>query len=439
MDETTVRRTQTILFLCLACGCGCRQEDEGPASAPPPASNPAASQAGSRPTESDQDARQVDQLRALGYIGYSPEKADPNLSGVTRNNPDRACPGYNLYGNPQHCSAYLIDMMGKVIRSWRDPTARRWANCILLPDGDLLAVARAAIPKKDRVADDLSRHIIRFAWSGEERSRQFLPVHHDIKLTSSGQLLTLTKSYRLVPEIRSDYLICDHQLTLLSPEGDILEQRSIYDLLNARPHLFTFETVEPQQKRRTPVIDLIHSNSIEWLRHEHLTQRARIYSLQNVLFCIRNQNAMAIVDWESGELLWSWGQGQLCGPHDATMLENGHILVFDNGRTRGWSRVLEVDPVTDRIVWEYRSPEPTDFFTNTRGSSQRLPNGNTLVVDSDHGRAFEITSDGEIVWEFFNPLFNDEGHRSCIERMKRYDQSYVDAILEASEAPGASR
>ena len=36
-------------------------------------------------------------------------------------------------------------------------------------------------------------------------------------------------------------------------------------------------------------------------------------------------------------------------------------------------------------------------------TSQRLPGGNVLVTESDNGRAFEITPDGDVVWDFYNP------------------------------------
>ena len=36
--------------------------------------------------------------------------------------------------------------------------------------------------------------------------------------------------------------------------------------------------------------------------------------------------------------------------------------------------------------------------------AQRLPNGNTLVVETDGGRALELTGDGEVVWEFRSPF-----------------------------------
>jgi hypothetical protein len=54
-----------------------------------------------------------------------------------------------------------------------------------------------------------------------------------------------------------------------------------------------------------------------------------------------------------------------------------------------------------------------------RGGAQRLPNGNTLITESDKGRAFEVTREGEIVWDFYNPDTGSEGRTGIIYRFFR--------------------
>ena len=88
------------------------------------------------------------------------------------------------------------------------------------------------------------------------------------------------------------------------------------------------------------------------------------------------------------------------------MLENGNILVFDNGTYRGHSIVREIEPRSGEIVWQY-AHQPRQFyhhkfFSFSWGSAQRLPNGNTFSLDGNRGRLFEITPAGEIVWEYVN-------------------------------------
>ena len=116
-------------------------------------------------------------------------------------------------------------------------------------------------------------------------------------------------------------------------------------------------------------------------------------------------------------------------PHDATYLRNGNILVFDNGVADRRSRVVEVNPQSGRIEWQYDGGRDHNFYTRARGSAQRLPNGNTLVAVSDSGQAFEVTRDGRVVWEFFNPVLDEENHRATIVRVKRYETELVERFL----------
>ena len=39
------------------------------------------------------------------------------------------------------------------------------------------------------------------------------------------------------------------------------------------------------------------------------------------------------------------------------------------------------------------------------GGVRRLPNGNTLICETIHGPIFQVTPDGEIVWEYINSDF----------------------------------
>ena len=92
-------------------------------------------------------------------------------------------------------------------------------------------------------------------------------------------------------------------------------------------------------------------------------------------------------------------------------LDSGRMLLFDNNRKAlRRSSVLEFDPLTGEVFWSYQADEEDVFFSQSCGAAQRLPNGNTLVTESDYGRAFELTPEKEIVWEYHNPArAGDEG------------------------------
>jgi outer membrane protein assembly factor BamB len=123
-----------------------------------------------------------------------------------------------------------------------------------------------------------------------------------------------------------------------------------------------------------------------------------------------------VVDFETGELVWQWGEHELEWPHDATVLDSGRVMIFDNGFRRESSRVVELEPETGAIVWEYSA---RDFFTPTRGSAQRLPDGNTLVTESDKGRVFEVTPSGERVWEYWSDDLTTEKGQTLRRRLYR--------------------
>ena len=65
--------------------------------------------------------------------------------------------------------------------------------------------------------------------------------------------------------------------------------------------------------------------------------------------------------------------------------------------------MIEFDPFTQEIAWAFEGDETNGFHSETCGSNQRFPNGNTLISESDSGRAFEVTANKQVVWEFYNP------------------------------------
>jgi hypothetical protein len=137
-----------------------------------------------------------------------------------------------------------------------------------------------------------------------------------------------------------------------------------------------------------------------------------------VLVGFRELDLIAVLDVDEPRVVWTWGAGELDRPHHPTFLPNGHILVFDNGARRGYSRVLEVDPRSRAIVWSYAKRSKPAFFSEARGGATPLPHGNVLITESDQGRVFEVDRGGRVVWEYWNPDFV-AGRRRQIYRMSR--------------------
>ena len=374
---------------------------------------------------------QLNALRALPYAGYSEVAEDEHADGVVRFDRERACPGYNLYTIRNKCRAELVDMDGKVVRAWQRLRSSRWERSVLMPDGDLLVIGydRSDLPA-NQIADE-SRFIQRLDWNDRQIWKRQLTVHHDVEEMPDGRLMTLTFSRRQLPAISATTVARDDEITLLNQSGEVLERMSLYDAVAARPEIFPLQEVAPSTVGGPEWIDIFHANSVEWTARPGLPGKHPIYEPGNILVSMRNQDRIAVFNLARRELIWAWGLGELSGQHDAQILENGHIMIFDNGMKQQRSRIIEFDPIRGEIVWTYEAPNPKSFYSMAMGGNQRLPNGNTLIADSLAGTAFEVTPAGDVVWEFRCPHRDLQGRRAAIVRMTRCPVGWVENTTEA--------
>jgi hypothetical protein len=422
----------TLGVLGFALGCG-----------PGPASSPNEDKPSEQQSASAQD---LDALRALPYAGGA-GVADPNLQKVTVFDQQRSFPGYNLVVIEESCAAELVSPRGEAVHRWERSPCAHWGHAELLEDNTLLVIATEGEVTTQRArsepvasADDESdesdsdsegsasgrktRVLMKLDWDGRVLWKQRLHAHHEMDVLPDGRIAVLTSRRRWDESIHPTARIHDNRIQLLSADGEKLESASILDLLRSRPERFQIQPVEAREKEDgVESIGLLHCNGLEWLTPAPaLAAKDPLYGPDRLLLTCRHQDVVAIIDWTQRELLWAWGQGEISGPHDATLLDNGHVLLFDNGLGREWSRVVEVDPLTDEIVWEYRAPE---LYTIARGSSQRLPNGNTLIAESEDGRALEVTPEGEVVWEYYSPHIDEDGQRAILPKIRRLDPERV--------------
>jgi hypothetical protein len=377
----------------------------GSTAAQPPSREPAAVEI---------DREQLDRLRSIGYVG-SIETGGARLRlGLLGRDPKRLAPGLTFYTSFGDCRAMLVDSVGREVRSWHTEGCKRWGHSVLLPDGDVLAIHYDA--------GALTRQLVRFSWGGTERWRRELPVHHDAEVTPSGEIATLLFRHRMLPELAAVVEVRDNAIALLDLEGRIREEVSLIDLFRSAPEILPLEPVAPRERSGGGLeLDLLHANSVEWMSRPELARRDPFYAPHHVLVSLRHQDAIVVIDWRTRRPVWAWGRGELSGPHDATWLSNGNILIFDNGIARQWSRVVELDPLRHRIVWEYRMPDPSDFYTLRHGSAQRLANGNTLIAYSEQARVFEVTAEGEIVWDFRSRRVDRDGAPIVVYRARRLE------------------
>jgi hypothetical protein len=402
-----MRALPLVLAAALA-GCGDPAGDDPPPPAPDRATLP-------------EEPEPMDALSALGYAAWD-EDADEQASGVVLHDRERAWRGYNLFTNDVD-RALLVDMDGRVVHSWRLPGRHRFEWADLLEGGDVLAVS-------------VGECAARLAWDGTPVWTLEEPAHHDARQGEDGSVWTIVWG-ETVPlagrPVRFD------ELVRLDEQGAPLER---WDTLEHQPALLAMhgptdldeplpEGAEPER----PYFDYYHLNSVQPLPATPLGERDPRFGAGNLLICLRNVDTICILDRETLEVVWHWGQGELQLPHMPTMLPSGNVLVFDNGTWRERSRVLELDPVTNEVVWSWGDAPDQDLWSRWRGSAQRLPNGNTLICESERGRAFEVTPGGEVVWDFWNPELVD-GKRKRIYRMTRVAPELVEPLLAAGRPSG---
>ena len=142
--------------------------------------------------------------------------------------------------------------------------------------------------------------------------------------------------------------------------------------------------------------DIFHANSVYIVESE---AEESATTAGEILISLWNLNALVSVDLVEERVSWML-TGKRRGQHQAQLLSNGNILLLDNlGGNRkapfklNQSEVLELNPLSQEIVWRYTESGESPFFTPWLGYVQRLENGNTWVPRESVGTAWSFLSD----------------------------------------------
>ena len=356
-------------------------------------------------------------------------------TGLRACDPDRAFPGLTLLApHSGHGEVYLIDLQGNVTHSWQMPYPPGLYGYI---------TERGTLFYNGKTVDESGSYISRLPFKGgaalevDWNGRILWEVkhpdhHHDGIRLRNGNVLLLCMTqlpHDLHSKIKGGMPGTEHN-------GEIYGDRLIEMTTDGQVkwEWRTWEHLDPETDRITAVQDL----RTEWGRGNGLAEMPN----GDIVMSSREISTVIIIDRKTDQVIWKLGAPPLCGQHAPVPLANGNLLLFDNGphrldHTMPFSRVIEVDLATKQIVWKYQEKREYEFFSPWISNAQRLPNGNTLVCEGDFGRFFEVTIDGELVWEYVNPYFYD-GPRGLNNRVFRAYRYSAEEIARA-RATGDAR
>lgn len=346
------------------------------------------------------------------------------LKGLVYSEQGKAAAGYTLFAPCNH-DVWLINEKGEIVNRWQVPTYVPGSHAELMENGHLLYLAY------DRSLEDLNLiaefagmggTIMELDWDSNLIWKLDIPYqHHSFAMDSqTGNIIVSTYSpagvipKEIASRIGGGLPGSEHEGNIYSDilyeinrKGEIVWEWKAYEHLD--PEQDAFSLLE----RRViwPYI-----NSLKILPNGEL------------LFSSRHTSTVFKLNRKTGEITGRYGKGQLSLQHDARPLPNGNFTVFDNGIQRHdmkpyHSRVVEIDPKTDSIVWEYTAPVPSDFFSPICSGAIRLKNGNTFICEAMTGRVFQVTPEKEIVWEYVSPFM---GFNMGVEMNFLWDAYFYD-------------
>lgn len=424
-------------------------------------------------------------------------------TGTTCYNPKKCYNGYTLFPAPG-IGAMLIDMNGKVVHLWKD--LQGMPNK-LLPGGIVLGHLGERdknISYQDKINLVEVNWEGEVIWKFDHneyvedpgiKAQWMARCHHDFQRegnpvgyyvpgqtpkVNSGKTLILTHS-DLINEKISLHNLIDDRIIEVDYDGKLLWEWKLSDHFKE----LGFSEMQKNSIYRNPNIvptsgqgDWAHVNCASYLgANKWFNNGDERFNPENIILDSREANIMFIVSHKTGKIVWKIGpdftaskelriMGPIIGMHNSHMIPEGlpgegNILVFDNGGWAGYgapsqtapigqkadirdySRVLEFDPTTLKVVWEFSAAKMGTplvfmmhyFYSPLISSAQRLPNGNTLITEGVSGRILEVTKEYEVVWEYNSPYKRPGTPITMLYRAYRYPYDWAPKAEHSKEIP----
>ncbi|MGZ5861187.1 MAG: aryl-sulfate sulfotransferase [Croceibacterium sp.] len=427
---------------------------------------------------------------ALAGLAAGPMAAAPTVfpTGTTIYQPDKTWNGFTVLSPLGTPAVIVVDMNGRVVKRWEGFDLVSGGPARVLPGGVVVAPQGDAMPQhleaRALVAEDFAGKELWRYDHGEAIDHNGKPEssgrqHHDWQLADfpsgayspqftpalgGSNLLLLTHSHHADPAI-ADVGLDDDKLVELDPRGRAKWEWRAGDHIDEF-HFTPAVRAAIRRGGKREGYDWFHMNSAAYLGpNKWFDAGDKRFDPDNVVISSRQASVIAIVA-RDGKIVWQLGPdsslspaaaalGQIIGQHDMTMIPEGlpgagNLLLFDNGGAAGYgdpspispngdsiyqratSRVLEIDPVTLKLVWSYAAPT---FYSFNISGAQRLPNGNTLITEGTSGRVFEVAPKGDIVWEYVAPPGGGPRASNALYRAYRIPYAWLPQVAKPTEVP----
>ena len=315
--------------------------------------------------------------------------------GIAINKKSKTFKGFTLFSPMRHNFVYLINMAGDPVHRW-EINEGAINHAMLLENGNLFICERG--PSDPPIVVARGGRLREYDWDGNvvwEHLDDF--QHHDARRLTNGNTgyiawQAMPKSHQrrvkggLPGTSAPDGRIYGDVIREVNPEGEVVWEWRCWEHMPVEKYPIT-----PQYPRE----EFGHANTLVPLPNgDYLIGFRVIYTV-------------AIVDRKTKKVKWEMRDDSWGGQHDPHILTNKNMMLFANGQLTSaahpYSRILEINMRTRKTVWEYHDPRVLNFWCGFISGAERLPNGNTFICEGGYGRFFEITPEGETVWEYNNP------------------------------------
>lgn len=315
-------------------------------------------------------------------------------TGVSIYKKSKARKGFTLFAPLRQNRAYLINMEGKEVHRWR--LGKGGVNhAQLLPNGNLLNCewldgGPPLMAGKGGVIREYDWKS-KVVWEHEDPWQ-----HHDVRRLKNGNTMYLAWK----PMTAKDAKRVKGGMPKTEAKGGKIYADVVREVNPAGEVVWEWSTDE-MKIEKYPIGALF--------KRDEFAHANTIFPMKNgdVMVNFRTIHTIIIIDKKTRKIKWEHRDDSWGGPHDPHVLPNRNILLYANGQKgpQEWpySRVIEFNPRTRKNVWTYQGRNALHFFSPHISGAQRLDNGNTLICEGGHGRLFEVTRDGEIVWQYINP------------------------------------